>query len=141
METMRGFRQKRRRNGGGEGGAKLPALADVVALMEYEVARARRYRRPLSLVAVPLDTMLASRVRLRFTDLFALTPDGDTVLVMLPETDTTGAYGLVRRIQVASRTSDEMPIVSFSEDGVTLHDLMTQVLEARRSRDAMARAS
>ena len=60
---------------------------------------------------------------------------------MLPETDTTGAYGLARRIQVASRTTDEMPIVSFSEDGVTLHDLMTQILDARRARDAMARAS
>ena len=34
-----------------------------------------------------------------------------------------------------------MPIVSFSEDGVTLHDLMTQILDARRARDAMARAS
>jgi hypothetical protein len=139
---MRGFRQKGRRNGRHEDdAARLPALADVVTLMEYEVARARRYRRPLSLMAVPLDTMLASRVRLRFTDLFALTPDGDTVLVMLPETDTTGAYGLARRIQVASRTTDEMPVVSFSEDGVTLHDLMTQVLETRRGPRAVAQAS
>ena len=101
---MLAFRQKGRRHGRrGDDAARLPALADVVTLMEYEVARARRYRRPLSLVAVSLETMLASEVRLRFTDLFGLAPDGDTVLVMLPETDTTGAYGLVRRIQLASR--------------------------------------
>jgi hypothetical protein len=85
--------------------------------------------------------MLASEVRLRFTDLFALTPDGDTVLVMLPETDATGASGLVRRIQVASRTEEDMPVVSFSDDGVTLHDLMSQVLEARRNHHPVARAS
>jgi hypothetical protein len=119
----------------------MPALADVVTLMEYEVARARRYRRPLSLVAVSLETMLASEVKLRFTDLFALAPDGDTVLVMLPETDATGADGLVRRIQVASRIEEDMPVVSFKDDGVTLHDLMSQVLEARRSRRPVARAS
>jgi hypothetical protein len=139
---MRAFRQKGRRHGRrGDDAARLPALADVVTLMEYEVARARRYRRPLSLVAVSLETMLASEVRLRFTDLFGLAPDGDTVLVMLPETDTTGAYGLVRRIQLASRIEEDMPVVSFKDDGVTLHDLMSQVLEARRSRRPVARAS
>jgi hypothetical protein len=139
---MRAFRQKGRRQGRrADDAARLPALADVVTLMEYEVARARRYRRPLSLVAVSLETMLASEVRLRFTDLFALAPDGDTVLVMLPETDATGAYGLVRRIQVASRTEEDMPVVGFQDDGVTLHDLMSQVLEARRGRRTVARAS
>jgi hypothetical protein len=139
---MRSFGQKSRRGSRrDERDANLPALADVVTLMEYEVARARRYRRPLSLMAVGLETMLASRIRLRFTDLFAATPDGDTVLIMLPETDAAGAFGLTRRIQVAARTDDEMPIVSFSDDGVTLHDLMTQVLEARRSRSTVARAS
>jgi hypothetical protein len=139
---MRAFRQKGRRHGRrGDDAARLPALADVVTLMEYEVARARRYRRPLSLLAVSLETMLASEVRLRFTDLFGLAPDGDTVLVMLPETDTTGAYGLVRRIQLASRIEEDMPVVSFKDDGVTLHDLMSQVLEARRSRRPVARAS
>ena len=139
---MRAFRQKGRRHGRrGDDAARMPALADVVTLMEYEVARARRYRRPLSLVAVSLETMLASEVRLRFTDLFGLAPDGDTVLVMLPETDTTGAYGLVRRIQLASRIEEDMPVVSFKDDGVTLHDLMSQVLEARRSRRPVARAS
>lgn len=139
---MRAFRQKGRRHGRrGDDAARLPALADVVTLMEYEVARARRYRRPLSLVAVSLETMLASEVRLRFTDLFGLAPDGDTVLVMLPETDTTGASGLVRRIQLASRIEEDMPVVSFKDDGVTLHDLMSQVLEARRSRRPVARAS
>ena len=139
---MRAFRKKGRRHGRrGDDAARMPALADVVTLMEYEVARARRYRRPLSLVAVSLETMLASEVKLRFTDLFALAPDGDTVLVMLPETDATGAYGLVRRIQVASRIEEDMPVVSFKDDGVTLHDLMSQVLEARRSRRPVARAS
>jgi hypothetical protein len=139
---MRSFGHKGRRNGRRDDrGAHLPALSDVVTLMEYEVARARRYRRPLSLMAVPLETMLASRVRLRFTDLFAVTPDGETVLVLLPETDAVGADGLARRIQLASRTDDELPVVIFSEDGVTLHDLMTQVLEARRSRSTVARAS
>ena len=139
---MRAFRQKGRRHGRrGDDAARLPALADVVTLMEYEVARARRYRRPLSLVAVSLETMLASEVRLRFTDLFGLAPDGDTVLVMLPETDASGAFGLVRRIQVASRIEEDMPVVSFKDDGVTLHDLMSQVLEARRSRRPVARAS
>jgi hypothetical protein len=139
---MRGFRQKGRRQGRrADDAARLPALADVVTLMEYEVARARRYRRPLSLVAVPLETMVESEVRLRFTDLFGRTPDGDTVLVMLPETDAAGAYGLVRRIQLAGRTEEDMPVVAFSEDGVTLHDLMTQVLEARRGGRPVARAS
>ncbi len=139
---MPSFRPKgNRRKRSAEERLHLPALADVVTLMEYEVARARRYRRPLSLMAVPVDTMLASRVTLRFTDLFALTPDGDTVLIMLPETDASGADGLARRIQVASRTEDEMPVVGFAEDGVTLHDLMTQVLETRRGSRTVARAS
>ena len=87
-EEHAAFRQKGRRAGRQENdAARLPALANVVALMVTRLPARRRYRRPLSLMAVPLDTMLASRVRLRFTDLFAITPDGDTVLVMLPETE------------------------------------------------------
>ena len=92
-------------------------------------------------MAVPLDTMLASRVRLRFTDLVALTPDDDTVLLMLPETDATGADGLARRILLASQTRDELPVASFSDDGVILQELMMRVLDARPDRHAVARAS
>ena len=116
-------------------------LEDVMTLMEYELARARRYERPLSLAAIPLSVQVSARVPIRFSDLFALSPDGRHVLVMLPETDGAGAGALARRLQETGGSVDDITVVTFPDDGVTLTDLIDQVLEPRHSEGPVAQAS
>ncbi len=116
-------------------------LDDVMTLMEYELARARRYERPLSLAAIPLSTQVSARIPIRLSDLFAISPDGEYVLVMLPETDGAGAGALARRLQESGGAVDDITVVTFPDDGVTLSDLIDQVLDPNRSEDHIARAS
>ena len=122
---MRAFRQKRRQNGRERA---FPVLAEVRSLMEYELARARRYERPLSLVAVDPETLKVARFPLRFADLFAETPDGSRVIMMLPETGPDGAVALAQRLQGPDVTADDLHVASFPHDGVTLDDLVRAVL-------------
>ena len=112
-----------------------------MTLMEYELARARRYERPLSLAAIPLSVQVSARNPIRFSDLFAISPDGEHVLVMLPETDAAGAGALARRLQESGGAVDDITVATFPDDGVTLSDLIDQVLEPDRSEDPIARAS
>jgi hypothetical protein len=122
---MRALRQKRRQNGRERA---FPAFAEVRSLMEYELARARRYERPLSLVAVEPETLRLARFPLRFADLFAETPDGSLVLMMLPETGADGALALAQRLQGPDVAADDLRVASFPDDGVTLDDLVRAVL-------------
>ena len=122
---MRALRQKRRQNGRERA---FPAFTEVRSLMEYELARARRYERPLSLVAVEPETLKVARFPLRFADLFAETADGSRVLMMLPETGADGAAALAQRLQGSDLTTDDLHVASFPDDGVTLDDLVRAVL-------------
>jgi len=112
-----------------------------MALMEYELARARRYERPLSLAAVSPEAVLSARFPLRFSDLFAQTPDGAWVLVMLPETGGAGASALARRLQESDDAADQIRVVTFPDDGVTLGDLIGRILPGRGAERLVARAS
>jgi hypothetical protein len=60
---------------------------------------------------------------------------------MLPETDGAGAEALARRLQESGGAVDDITVVTFPDDGVTLGDLIDQVLEPDRSEDQIARAS
>jgi hypothetical protein len=122
---MRALRQKRRQNGRERA---FPAFTEVRSLMEYELARARRYERPLSLVAVEPETLKLARFPLRFADLFAETSDGSLVLMMLPETGADGAVALAQRLQGSDVAADDLLVASFPDDGVTLDDLVRSVL-------------
>ena len=138
---MRGLRQMSRRRGGGDARqATYPTLDEVGSLMEYELARARRYERPLSLVAVPPAAVATPRFPLRFSDLFVAAPDRRAVVVMLPETTSDGATALARRLLSATGIDGDVRVAAFPEDGVTLDDLLRRVLDAERV-PAVAQAS
>jgi hypothetical protein len=137
---MRAFRQRsRRQTERGDGGTGLPALDDVATVMEYELARARRYERPLSLTAVPLEIVRREAISLRLSDLFALSPAGDALIIMLPETDAAGAGALVGRL--GQDGALDIPVVTFPTDGFTLEDLVAQLLDHRPAGYDVARAS
>lgn len=112
-----------------------------MALMEYEVARARRYERPLTLAVVPTDALARSSREMRLSDLVAAMPTDGVTLVMLPETDSAGGESLVRRLNEEGVPVDDVSIVTFPDDGLTLADLIDRALQPRRDVASPAPAS
>lgn len=120
------FRQRGRRGAGTSVvGFGLPVIEDPAHLMAYEFARARRYERPISVLALPADDVPSGDiVRLRFSDIVALDRRRDVALVLLPETDSTDLAGALRRIRANMPVGIRIGGASFPEDALTLEHLM-----------------
>jgi hypothetical protein len=91
--------------------------------MAYEFARARRYERPISMMALPWAGLPEDAVLLRFSDILAIDRRRETAYVMMPETDAPGAAGAVRRVRDAV-ADVRVGAATFPEDALTLQDLM-----------------
>ena len=117
-------------------------LNDAAHLLAYEFARARRYERPISVVAIaPTDLPDQSDVRLRFCDLrdtlfdtLLLTAECDLLctdprtgaaLIVLPESNATSLAGTVQRIRGALAPDVRLGAASFPDDALTLEETVS----------------
>ena len=151
----------------------LTGLANRRHMIEQlgrEFQRARRYRRPLSLVYIDLDgfkaindrfghmfgdevlknTALAMQAVLRSTDLLARI-GGDEFAVLLPETNMDGAKGVVSKLWKALEAFNINPPASLSlsfcagiarlrEDDESVDDLLARADEAMYGAKAAGRS-
>jgi hypothetical protein len=105
-------------------GFGLPVLEDSTHLMAYEFARARRYERPISIMALATASVpSAEAITLRFADMLAVDRGREVALVLMPETDAQGLAGAMRRIRAALPVGTPIGAASFPEDALTLEDL------------------
>jgi hypothetical protein len=138
-------------NGNGDGdsarwprtGVALPALADCQPFFEREMARARRYERPLGIVVHDFDPVwefapeLAHLLvqTLRITDLAALDATRKHVVVLLPETDRlqaeTVAARLRRLIPPPTPIRPRVGTAVFPADALILDELVAVAARAR----------
>jgi hypothetical protein len=138
-------------NGNGDGdttrwpriGMALPALADCQPFFEREMARARRYERPLGIVVHDFDPVwefapeLAHVLvqTLRITDLAALDATRKHIVVLLPETDRlqaeTVAARLRRLIPLPAPIRPRVGTAVFPADALILDELVAVAARAR----------
>lgn len=101
-------------------------LNDAAHLLAYEFARARRYERPISVVAIdPADLPDQSDVRLRFCDLLCTDPRTGSALIVLPESNATSLAGTVQRIRGALAPDVRLGAASFPDDALTLEETVS----------------
>lgn len=106
-------------------GFGLPVIDDPGHLMAYEFGRARRYERPVSVMAlhtaaIPED----APVRLRFSDIFTVDRRRGLALILLPETGSAGLAGAVRRLREGLPPKVSIGGASFPDNALTLEDLL-----------------
>ncbi len=103
--------------------ADVPLLGEVITLINAELARARRYGRPLSLLALPISEVAPYGPDGRVYDTIAVAPEHDCFVMVLPETTAPEA----RRL--AERLSGDLPparaaVASFPGDADTVEGLL-----------------
>ena len=102
----------------------LPSLRDFRPLLELELARARRYGRPLAVISFPAG---AEPLPHRVTDIMVYGAGARRVVLMLPETDAEAAAALVQRLQADG--TGEIRFGTFPDDALTLESLLAMVVE------------
>ncbi len=105
--------------------ASLPELKDALPVFAVELARARRYDRPLSVISAPVLALDPEQVPLRVTDVAAKTTDG-RVIALLIETDNDEADALAERV-LRGDTRADVRTATFGKDALTLDDLLSAV--------------
>jgi hypothetical protein len=106
-------------------GFGLPVIDDPGHLLAYEFGRARRYERPISVMALPASAVREDGpARLRFSDILTLDRRRGLALILLPETGSAGLAGAVRRIRAALPAGVPIGGASFPDDALTLEDLL-----------------
>ena len=106
--------------------SELPALDDALAVFSMELARARRYERPLSAMSAPQSIVLEDRVPLRVTDIAARLTNGRFIALLI-ETGPDDAEALAERIRREDGECD-VRVASFPEDALTLDELIGEVV-------------
>lgn len=106
--------------------SELPSLDEALAVFSMEVARARRYERPLSAMTAPRSIILEDRVPLRVTDVAAHLGSGRFIALLI-ETGPSEAQALAERIRRQDPECD-VRVASFPEDALTLDELMSEVI-------------
>ena len=117
----------------------LPTLHQALPRLAHELARARRYERPLSIALLASDDgyapslitlMLAALVResVRDTDIVAYAPTLALCLIGLPEAREAGARTAMQRVQALCLERLLMPVRSgvaeFPAAGWTLEEMI-----------------
>jgi hypothetical protein len=102
--------------------AAAPALTSVLPRMQFELLRARRYERPLSLVSFPWPEDRVP-LGLRMFDIAARIGRGKMV-VALTETDREGAVAFAERASGWLATDDRISVATFPQDALTLESLI-----------------
>jgi len=128
----------------------LPSLHQALPRLGHEVARARRYERPLSIALIATDDpqapslvtlMLAALVResVRDTDIVAYAPSLALCIVGLPEARQAGARTAMQRVQALClerlMLAVRSGVAEFPSAGWTLEELIKQA-EVDAMRDA-----
>lgn len=109
-----------------DAGDALPSLEDALPAFSMELARARRYERPLSAISAPQSVLVNNRVPLRVTDVAAQIAGGRFIALLI-ETGREDAEALAERIRRESQAHD-VRVASFPEDALTLDDLIGEVV-------------
>jgi hypothetical protein len=119
----------------------LPSLHQALPRLGHEVARARRYERPLTIALLASDDahapslitlMLAALVResVRDTDIVAYAPSLALCIIGLPEARQAGARTAMERVQALCLERLMLPVRSgvaeFPIAGWTLEELIKQ---------------
>lgn len=89
----------------------------------FEVARARRYGHPISLVTFPVPAH-GPGPQLRETDILGLARDRRAMVALLPETDRAGAERMLERIGIGEDGARATMIASFPADAYGVEDLL-----------------
>lgn len=105
-----------------------PTLEEFLPLIGLELRRARRYERQLSALALDLEAY-PLLPRGRATDIVAVSPDHQRVVVVLPETGPEGAARYAERLK-RDIGLDLLGASSFPDDALTLDVLLRLVLES-----------
>lgn len=99
-------------------------------MLDYDLAGARRYNRPTTLVRVtPVGShpeyIIMLQDAARKTDRF-FAYQGDNVIVMMRETDTTGAWAMTRRTHDNCTVEFDLrfALVTFPGDGKSAGELL-----------------
>jgi|KBSSwiStaDraftv2_1062776.scaffolds.fasta_scaffold101701_2 hypothetical protein len=142
-----------------ESGRLLDRMASFAAsrpAYEREIARARRYEHPLSVLVfrtgprhvLPWVTAAERtsdgtllRAALRQDDLVAIDPHRGQWIVLLPEADAQAAQGAMRRLHAFLATTLTGPFwwgaATFPDDGLLLDDLIATASGERESAPAL----
>ncbi|MFN8108273.1 MAG: hypothetical protein U0Y82_00220 [Thermoleophilia bacterium] len=125
------FKQRGRQNAGaGDTIFGLPVIPDPDHLMSYEFARARRYERPIAVMALAADQLPDDGdLRLRFSDMVTVDVRRGAVVALMPETDGTDLAGALRRVRAALPVGATVGGAAFPDDALTLANLVDVALE------------
>lgn len=126
----------------------LPTYVEMRAALEAELRRARRYERPLAIIAATLDEsadqmrfMLLGAIlqaTLRECDVLACAPDLHRYIIALPECDAAATQRAIDRIADFVKQRTDFPLraaaAAYPVDGLTLEDLVASANSALSSK-------
>ena len=111
-----------------------PILHDDFAEFRRELYRCRRYRRPLALLGLSLETTDREELEARLRVLDRTWSDGSQLYVLLPETGREAADATVARLAAAERSVLDLAavrIAAFPDDALTCGALLAAVSLSR----------